>query len=420
MDSSFILFVFPFLQENFKSVVQLTEKAREQYREMIIQIEKEIAEHPPRVSVPGVPHIFAHMGHSRTPSGCSVISFTSSILSEPISENYPHSEPETDHRGYEIEKDDENDDIDDDIDNSDGNDDAYEADDESGFERKKKKKTKDKFQNFIEEKEKAAEVGAEYILVNAGDNLGQVENDYVHVARRPGILKNSTERLKKQSLENSKLESAQDGDDNQGNIVNSSQIDADEKNAKENKSERIIVQGEPLEAASKGNELNNGISDDDDDDLSDKSYDFQTCEEISDADLEMEKESQDKVKELPQFIDSAHSYDLNEILSQHSAKTIENGEDVLSTHSSKTTHSSRTLEGGGAFSGDRIHDAKTKENVTSVLKGKAKVDKENRTLSWVKETQTLHFNEQIDQGRELEENVREVNGVTRECLDAVA
>ena len=48
---------------------------------------------------------FPYMGHSRTPSACSAISFCSSILSEPISENYPHSEPETDSRGYEIVRD---------------------------------------------------------------------------------------------------------------------------------------------------------------------------------------------------------------------------------------------------------------------------------------------------------------------------
>ena len=51
------------------------------------------------------PNLFAHMGHSRTPSGCSAISFASSVLSEPISENYPHSEPETDSKGYEIVRD---------------------------------------------------------------------------------------------------------------------------------------------------------------------------------------------------------------------------------------------------------------------------------------------------------------------------
>nr|KAG5695928.1 hypothetical protein BaRGS_017366 [Batillaria attramentaria] len=52
-----------------------------------------------------MPNLFAHMGHSRTPSGCSAISFTSSVLSEPISENYPHAEPETDSKGFEIVRD---------------------------------------------------------------------------------------------------------------------------------------------------------------------------------------------------------------------------------------------------------------------------------------------------------------------------
>lgn len=68
---------------------------------MVAALHKELQEH--RVSTrPTGPQLFPHMGHSRTPSACSAISFTSSILSEPISENYPRSEPETDSRGYEI------------------------------------------------------------------------------------------------------------------------------------------------------------------------------------------------------------------------------------------------------------------------------------------------------------------------------
>ena len=95
------------LQENFKNLMQLTEQARLSYTEMVSAIEREIREYPvQRSSGASTPHIFAHMGHSRTPSGASVLSFTSSILSEPISENYPHSEPETDSKGYEIVKDD--------------------------------------------------------------------------------------------------------------------------------------------------------------------------------------------------------------------------------------------------------------------------------------------------------------------------
>ena len=73
---------------------------------MVDAIEKEIKEYPIKIQQPTIPHVFAHMGHSRTPSGASVLSFTSSILSEPFSENYPHSEPETDSKGYEIVKDD--------------------------------------------------------------------------------------------------------------------------------------------------------------------------------------------------------------------------------------------------------------------------------------------------------------------------
>jgi len=41
-------------EENFRSLVSLTERARDQYREMIHQIEREIADHPPRVTAPGV------------------------------------------------------------------------------------------------------------------------------------------------------------------------------------------------------------------------------------------------------------------------------------------------------------------------------------------------------------------------------
>jgi len=42
----------------------------------------------------GFEKLFPHLGHSRTPSACSAISIISSVLSEPISENYPASEPD--------------------------------------------------------------------------------------------------------------------------------------------------------------------------------------------------------------------------------------------------------------------------------------------------------------------------------------
>ena len=84
--------------------MKLTEQAREAYRDMVQILEKEMTDNPLLRTGAMPAQLFAHMGHSRTPSACSAISFTSSILSEPISENYPHSEPETDSRGYEIIK----------------------------------------------------------------------------------------------------------------------------------------------------------------------------------------------------------------------------------------------------------------------------------------------------------------------------
>ena len=90
----------------------LRQKAQEAYNDMVSILEQELSELPAniqeqvRAATNGnnsvLPQIFTHLGHSRTPSACSAISFTSSILSEPISENYPYSEPETDSRGYEI------------------------------------------------------------------------------------------------------------------------------------------------------------------------------------------------------------------------------------------------------------------------------------------------------------------------------
>jgi hypothetical protein len=52
---------------------------------MVDAIEKEIKEYPIKIQQPTTPHAFAQMGHSRAPSGASVLSFTSSILSESIS-----------------------------------------------------------------------------------------------------------------------------------------------------------------------------------------------------------------------------------------------------------------------------------------------------------------------------------------------
>jgi len=49
---------------------------------------------PARGNLGGFEKLFPHLGHSRTPSACSAISIISSVLSEPISENYPASDPD--------------------------------------------------------------------------------------------------------------------------------------------------------------------------------------------------------------------------------------------------------------------------------------------------------------------------------------
>ena len=95
------------LQEQYQKLMELTEAGRQAYTNMVSMLQTELADNPKpagaiRGDVGGFQQLFPHLGHSRTPSACSAISFTSSILSEPISENYPQSEPETDSRGYEI------------------------------------------------------------------------------------------------------------------------------------------------------------------------------------------------------------------------------------------------------------------------------------------------------------------------------
>jgi hypothetical protein len=72
-----------FFQENFNKLMELTKDARQQYAKMVKEMETEEMHQMKNLSQP----VYAHMGHSRTPSGCSAISFASSLLSEPISEN---------------------------------------------------------------------------------------------------------------------------------------------------------------------------------------------------------------------------------------------------------------------------------------------------------------------------------------------
>lgn len=69
----------------YNDLISLTSKAREAYHEMVDALAKEIAEYGGALKG-SCGLYFSHLGHSRTPSGCSAISFTSSILSEPLPE----------------------------------------------------------------------------------------------------------------------------------------------------------------------------------------------------------------------------------------------------------------------------------------------------------------------------------------------
>lgn len=69
----------------YNDLINLTSKAREAYHEMVEALAKEIAEYGGALKG-SCGLYFSHLGHSRTPSGCSAISFTSSILSEPLPE----------------------------------------------------------------------------------------------------------------------------------------------------------------------------------------------------------------------------------------------------------------------------------------------------------------------------------------------
>ena len=347
------------LQENFKRLVDLTEKARESYREMIAQIELEMKEYPPRLATPGVPHVFAHYGHSRTPSGCSVLSFTSSILSEPISENYPCSEPETDKYGNEIEKsktklagNDEIDDDDDDDENDKNVENGYEGDDES-ITNEYETDTK---QTSLHRKTRNSNSNSASNSVVSGDD----------VAMTPKILNPDSPAASENALDENDNENVENGLDNSKEVLN----------------------------------------------FTDTNSDNLTVEELT--------EEGDTLLDLPtnlnkNYIDSIYNYDLNlhEILSQQSSteKTVGENVEEISNHSSKTTHSARTL---GDSSVLKV-DVKNSENTALTLKAKSAIDKKSRTLSWVKETQQHHFKEDSVQDAESKDD-----SDSSKLVDAVA
>ena len=344
-------------QENFKSLVDLTEKARESYREMIAQIELEMKEYPPRHATPGVPHVFSHYGHSRTPSGCSVLSFTSSILSEPISENYPYSEPETDKYGNEI------------------------------VEKSKPKaagEDKDDDDEDGDEVDKNVETGYE------GDDE---ENDNEPELNDQEINLNTSVKLT----------------NGFGSDIDQCDIEPTPK---------IVNPDSPTVSESDNVECN----------------DIDTKEDLSFVDTnsdneftaeELMTEEADTIEDLPNmnksYIDSIYDLNLQEILSQQSSteRTVENMEEVLSNHSSKTTHSSRTFGDSSVLTNDKKSlskvDIKNAENSSAKLKGKSVIDKKSRTLSWVQETQHRHFQEELGNDSESKD---ETEG--SKLVDAIA
>lgn len=74
----------------FSDLMELTEQARAAYHEMVDALAKEVAQFG-GIHKGSSGLFFSHLGHSRTPSGCSAKSFASSILSEPVPE--PQSSP---------------------------------------------------------------------------------------------------------------------------------------------------------------------------------------------------------------------------------------------------------------------------------------------------------------------------------------
>nr|XP_006817601.1 PREDICTED: LOW QUALITY PROTEIN: selenocysteine insertion sequence-binding protein 2-like [Saccoglossus kowalevskii] len=93
------IFNYDGAENTFRELLDLSAKARAVYNDMVVTYQQEIeSQNAARIAKHR-----QHMGHNRNLSGCSGISF-SSVISEPISENYPDPEPEFDEFGREIEQ----------------------------------------------------------------------------------------------------------------------------------------------------------------------------------------------------------------------------------------------------------------------------------------------------------------------------
>ena len=304
--------------------MELTEKARKAYTEMVSLIEKEVAElshGPSGVSglVGGLPQIYAHMGHSRTPSACSAISFSSSILSEPISENYPHSEPETDSRGYEIVK----------------------------------VATKDAMTRDANK-------------VNSAQRLDNGTTDF----GGKGSTDNNTRNLTNGGLE---LE-PENVTVTYNNTKHLNEIDegneADTEDTVEVGHRRTRSRSNSNERSRRSNKSGGASRDSDDD---------------SDSD---DDEKEDTVPHLPHSLQSSVVDLNAENLSQHSCKTVDLNAEALSTHSSHTLAETATSKMGNASSdmGQSVTPAGSREGGATTPKLRP-IDKEKMIESWVVEAQ---------------------------------
>ena len=306
--------------------MELTEKARKAYTEMVSLIEKEVAElsHGPSGVgglVGGFPQIYAHMGHSRTPSACSAISFSSSILSEPISENYPHSEPETDSRGYEIVK----------------------------------VATKDAMTRD------ANKVNIAQRLDN-GTDFGKIATETNARNLTNGGLELEPETVTVTYSNTKHLNEIDEG--NEADTEDTVEVGHRRTRSRSNSNERSRRSSNKSSGASRDS--------DDDDDSSD-----------SDGD-----EKEDTVPHLPHSLQSS-VVDLNaENLSQHSCKTVDLKTEALSTHSSHTLAETATSKMGNASSdmGQSVTPAGSREGGATTPKLRP-IDKEKMIESWVVEAQ---------------------------------
>ena len=312
--------------------MELTEKARNAYSEMVSLIEKEVAElshgHTGGAGmVGGLPQLCAHMGHSRTPSACSAISFSSSILSEPISENYPHSEPETDSRGYEIVK----------------------------------VATKDAITRDANKLNNAQRLGEAIGFKDIPADIGKSANDNTKnsTCMTNGEIELDTDNVAVVTYNNPKhLNEIDEGNE------------ADTEDAGDVGHHRIKSRSNSNERSRRGNRSNNSRDSD------------------SDSDDDEDEEKDDTVPHLPHSLQSS-LVDLNaEILSQHSCKTVDLSAEALSTHSSHTLVDTTTTSKIGNTSDmvQSVTPAGSREGGATTPKLRP-IDKEKMIESWVVEAQ---------------------------------